>query len=98
MALQSLKRIGVLTPLAALLLVLVLIDVFLTLGNQSLGVDVAQRQQFIGQSIQLEGLHGEIVNTLAAVAAKYNDEQMKSLLASQGIGAAESPTPGGGGQ
>ncbi len=73
------------TVVAALILVLVLADVLLGLGNQSLRQEVSERQQFIAQSMQLEGLHREIVTTLAAVALKSNDEQLKGLLSSQGI-------------
>ena len=75
----------VLTILAALMLVLVLANVLLSLGNQSLRVDVNERQQLITQGMQLEGLHREIVTVLASIAVKSNDEQLKSLLASQGI-------------
>jgi hypothetical protein len=74
-----------LTIVAALILVLVLADVLLGLGNQSLRQEVSERQQFIAQSMQLEGLHREIITTLAAVALKTNDEKLKGLLASQGI-------------
>jgi hypothetical protein len=81
----SLKKIGFLTPVAALLLVLVLVNVLLTLGNQSLRQQLTERQQFLSQSIQMEGLYREIVTTLATVAAKTNDPELKSLLESQGI-------------
>ena len=74
-----------LTVLAALILVLVLVDILLGLGNQSLRVEVSERQQFVAQSMQLEGLHREIITTLATVALKTNDEKLKGLLASQGI-------------
>ncbi|MET0500007.1 MAG: hypothetical protein ABW172_00640 [Candidatus Binatia bacterium] len=74
-----------LTVLAALLLVLVLVGILLSLGNQSLRVEVSDRQQFIAQSMQLEGLHREIITTLVTAALKTNDEKLKGLLASQGI-------------
>ncbi len=74
-----------LTVLAALLLVLVLVGILLSLGNQSLRVEVSERQQFIAQSMQLEGLHREIITTLATAALKTNDEKLKGLLAAQGI-------------
>jgi len=91
MAANALKRIGFLTPLAGLMLVLVLLNVLLSLGNQSLRADVNERQQFIAQSIQLEELNREIVAALASVAVKNNDEQLKTLLASQGISLVGSP-------
>lgn len=96
MAANVLKRIGFLTPLAGLTLILVLVNVLLSLGNQSLRLEVTERRQFITQSIQLEGLHREIVTALASVAVKDNDEQLKSLLASQGISLVGNPRAAGG--
>ena len=61
----------------------------------SLRVDVSQRQQFIAQSMQLEGLHREIVTALASIAVRNNDEQLKGLLASQGINLGANPGPAG---
>ncbi len=84
------------TVLAALLLVLVVAAIGLSLWNQSLRVEVSQRQQFISQSFQLEGLHREIVTALANIALKTNDPQLKSLLASQGINLNPEPGQAGG--
>lgn len=84
-----------LTVLAVLILILVLADILLGLGNQSLRVEVSERQQFIAQSMQLEGLHREIITTLATVALKTNDEKLKGLLASQGISFGADPGAAG---
>jgi hypothetical protein len=81
----------ILTVLAALMLVLVLVNILLSFGNQSLRTEVGERQQFISQSLQLEGLQREIVTVLATVALKTKDEPLKALLASQGINL--DPTP-----
>ena len=96
MAANFLKKIGFLTPLAGLALVLVLVNVLLSLGNQFLRLDVNERQQFITQSIQLEELHREIVAALASVAVKSNDRQLKDLLASMGINLVDPRAAGGG--
>ncbi|MGH7845612.1 MAG: hypothetical protein ACREQW_10640 [Candidatus Binatia bacterium] len=85
MAADSLKRIGFLTLLAVLILILALVNVLLTLGNQSVRVQLAERQQSMNQSIQMEGLDREIVGALASVAVKNNDAELKGLLASQDI-------------
>jgi hypothetical protein len=95
MAANILKRIGFLTPLAGLTLALVLVNVLLSFGNQSLRLEINERQQFITQSIQLEGLHREIVTALASIAVKDNDKQLKGLLASQGIGFVGDPGEAG---
>ena len=96
MAALSLKRIGFLTPLAVLILILVLVNVLLTLGNQSLRQQLAQRQQLINQSIQMEAIHREIVTGIATIAVKTNDAELKNLLASQGVNLGGDPkVPGG---
>ena len=90
------KGKGVLTGLAVLLLLLVLVNILISLGNQSLRLEVNERQQFLAQSMQLEGLHREIITVLATVALKTNNDQLKSLLASQGINLGQSPPPAAG--
>ena len=85
----------VLTGLAVLMLVLVLVNILMSLGNQSVRAEVNERQQFLAQSMQLEGLHREIITVLATVALKTNNDQLKSLLASQGINFGQPPPPTG---
>jgi len=84
-----------LTVLAVLVLVLVLVNILLSLGNQSVRAEVNERQQVLAQGMQLEGLHREIVTVLATVALKTNNDQLKSLLASQGINLGQPPPPAG---
>jgi len=84
-----------LTVLAVLVFVLVLVNILLSLGNQSVRAEVNERQQVLAQGMQLEGLHREIVTVLATVALKTNNDQLKSLLASQGINLGQPPPPAG---
>jgi hypothetical protein len=77
------------------MLVLVLVNILMSLGNQSVRAEVNERQQFLAQSMQLEGLHREIITVLATVALKTNNDQLKSLLASQGINFGQPPPPAG---
>jgi len=90
------KGKGILTGLAVLMLLLVLVNILISLGNQSLRMEVNERQQFLAQSMQLEGLHREIITVLATVALKTNNDQLKSLLASQGINLGQAPPPAAG--
>lgn len=53
--------------------------------NRSIQADVNNRQQYIQQSIQLEGLYREIVKSLADLSAKKNDEQLRDLLKTHGF-------------
>ena len=90
------KGKGVLTGLAVLMLLLVLVNILVSLGNQSLRLEVNERQQFLAQSMQLEGLHREIITVLATVALKTNNDPLRSLLASQGINLGQPPPPAAG--
>jgi uncharacterized protein YpmS len=76
---------GTLSALALLALVLVIVNVALFSSNRTAQADVAGRQQFIQQSVQLETLYQQLVRSLAELSAKNNDAQLKSVLAAQGI-------------
>lgn len=53
--------------------------------NRGLRADIETRQQYVQQSLQLEGLYREIVRALAELGARNNDEQVRSLLQQHGI-------------
>jgi hypothetical protein len=53
--------------------------------NQALQGDVNSRAQYIQQTVQLEGIHREIVNAIANLAVRYKDDALKTILAQQGI-------------
>ncbi len=82
--------------LAVIGLVLVVANVLLAMGNQSVQADVTERQQFIAQSIQLEQLNRQVVAVLANMAMKSNDEQLKKLLADSGVALGQNPESAGG--
>lgn len=75
----------VLSTLSALVLLLVLANVFIAIGNQSIQTDVSERQQVIASTLQLEALNRQLINVLANLALKTNDEQLKAVLATVGI-------------
>jgi uncharacterized protein YpmS len=81
-----------LTILSSLILLLVMVNIFVSLGNQSIQSEVGERQQVIAQTIQLETLNRQLINVLANLALKTNDEGLKKVLAAGGINlSAESP-------
>lgn len=87
-----------LTAVAALTLLLVIVNAVLFLGNRSTQIEVNSRQQYVQQSIQLEGLYREIVRALADLSIKNDDKQIRDMLASQGISvsaAGQGAAPGG---
>ncbi len=73
------------TVWSVLVLVLVLLNILIGLGNQSVQAEVTERQQEIAQTIQLEALNRQLVTVLASMAVKTNDAQLKKLLADSGV-------------
>ena len=74
------------TICSCLLLVLVLVNILLGFGNQSLQSEVSERQQMIAQAIHLETLHRQ--------AVKPNDPKLKELLAASGFTLSPKPEAG----
>lgn len=71
--------------LGFLSLILVFVNMFLLVGNQSLQRTVAERQQLIMRGIQMQAPAREVITALANLAVKSDDEQLKQLLANHGI-------------
>jgi hypothetical protein len=74
-----------LTVLAALALVLAVTDIVMFSSNQQSQNEYSGRTQYIQQSLQLEPIYQGMIRSLAELSAKNNDQQIKSLLNSQGI-------------
>lgn len=64
---------------------LLALNVYLLRGNRAVQQEIAARQQFVQQSVQLEGLYREIVRALAELAARNNDADVRAMLARHGI-------------
>jgi predicted Holliday junction resolvase-like endonuclease len=78
------------TAWSVLVLILVLVNILIGLGNQSIQAEVTERQQEIAQTIQLEALNRQLVTVLASMAVKTNDAQLKKLLADSGVNVGDS--------
>jgi hypothetical protein len=74
-----------LTGLSVLVLLLVLVNIVIGIGNQSVQSEVSERQQVIAQTMQLEALNRQLINVLANLALKTNDEPLMGVLAAAGI-------------
>jgi hypothetical protein len=72
----------VLGSLAVLLLVA---NVCLIDGNRSLQAEIGRRQGLIGNSVNLSNLNQSLVQALAQIAVDDNDQDVRELLAGQGI-------------
>jgi ferritin len=73
------------TGLSVLVLLLVLVNIVIGIGNQSVQSEVSERQQVIAQTMQLEALNRQLINVLANLALKTNDEPLMGVLAAAGI-------------
>ena len=78
-------QFGIVTGVAALAALLMLSSVVLASMNRGLQSDIGQRQQYVQQSVQLEGLYREIVRSLAELGARNNDNDVRALLQRHGI-------------
>ncbi len=81
---NKLQHLG-LTVLAGGCLLLAAVNVALSASNRSMQADIGQRQQFVQQSVQLEGLYREIIRALAELGARNNDQDVRALLLRHGI-------------
>ena len=80
-----------LTVLALAGVALAGMNMMLYQGNRATQTEVAGRQQYIAQSVQLEGLYREIVKALADLSIKAQDGDLRNLLATQGITVSATP-------
>ena len=78
-------KFSLVTAIALIGSILVLVNVSIHRANRTLQADVAQRQQFINQSIQLSRLNNEFIKALAQLSAETDDESIRQLLADQGV-------------
>jgi hypothetical protein len=85
-------QFNTLIALGALSLLLTAVNAILFTTNRESQAEIAQRQQYVQQSVALEGLYREIVKALAELGARSNDRGILDILAAQGL----SVTVGGG--
>lgn len=78
-------QFNLLTALGTAALLLVLMNAVMFTQNRAVQAALNQRQQFIQQTVPLEGLYRDIVKALAEMAVKGGDRQVLEMLAGQGI-------------
>jgi hypothetical protein len=76
---------SILTGLGVLALGATVTGIGLTEHNNGLRRGIAEQQQYVQQSVQLEGLYREMVRALAELSARSGDESLRSLLQRHGI-------------
>lgn len=83
----------ILSVVAALCLLLVILDIAIVRSNQTLRTDVDRRGQYIQQSAQLQVLYQDMVKALADLAVQNKDDQLRDLLRQEGITINANATP-----
>ena len=81
----------VLVVLAAVPLVLTVVDFVLAEGNHALRAEVDQRQHLISQSAQLQRFNQALIHQIAVAAVKSRDGKLRDLLSQNGITITVSP-------
>lgn len=74
-------------------LALAIASAWLARANVAMQSQVQSRQQYLQQSVQLEGLYREIVRALAELAARSDDAEVKAMLGKHGISYTVNPSP-----
>jgi hypothetical protein len=78
-------QFNLLTALSATALLLVVSNSVLFTLNRDAQGELNRQQQFIQQTLPLEGLYRDIVKALAETAVKGNDRKVLDMLAAQGL-------------
>ncbi len=76
---------AILLGLAGLTPILVLLNVWLVLGDQSRQAEVNRRQEFINQSIRLSRINEGLIRALATASVNTKDDKLRQVLTEQGI-------------
>jgi ABC-type Na+ efflux pump permease subunit len=77
----------------ALALVMVLLSISLFLSNRSVQAEVNSRQQYINDSIKINRLSNQLIQSLANLSAQTKDDKLKGLLSAHGIQFSEKSLP-----
>ncbi|MBC7727273.1 MAG: hypothetical protein H7242_06610 [Microbacteriaceae bacterium] len=87
-------QFNLLTVLGTSALLLVLSNALLFTQNRNAQRTLGQGQQFVQQTVPLEGLYRDIARALAEMAVKGNDRQVLDMLATQGLSVTVNGTAG----
>jgi len=71
------------------------VDIALFERNRGVQAELAGRQQFLQKTQGLETLHRELVNAIASLVARDNDEDLRKILTDHGISGSAAPRPPG---
>lgn len=81
----------ILSVIAALGLLLMILDIIYVNRNQTVRAEVEGRGQYIQQSVQLQGLYQEMIKALADLSVRNKDDKLRDLLNQEGINITVNP-------
>ena len=84
-----------LSALAVTSIMLVVINISMAQQNREMRQQVGQRQLFIAQTVPIEKLNKQIINSIARVAMETEDSALHHLLKEQGIQVRAAGDPAG---
>jgi hypothetical protein len=85
-------QFNVVVALAAVTLVLVITNMVLFSRNRAQQQEINNRQLYIQQTAQLEGLYQQMIRAVAELSARNNDAALGAVLTRQGITFNVTPT------
>ena len=89
------RQLGLLSfGVAAVTLILVILNSFLVVRNQGIEAEVQQRQQIINQSLQVNQVSNALLQMLGQSVLRTQDPQITTLLSEFGITVSETPPAG----
>jgi hypothetical protein len=80
-----------LTIIALIATALAISNMAMFVQNRDLQVQASSRTQFIQQGAQLQNLYRDLLNVLAELAMRNQDQELRDLLATQGVSLGASP-------
>jgi hypothetical protein len=85
-----------LTVIAVVAVALAVTNMAMFVQNRDLQIQASTRTQFIQQGAQLQNLYRDLMNGLADLAVRNQDQGLRDLLAAQGVSlnAPQTPPPG----
>jgi hypothetical protein len=85
-------QFNVVVLLAVVSLVLVIANMSLFSRNRLQQQEISDRQLYVQQTAQLEGLYQQLIRGIAELSARNNDAALGAVLARQGITFTVTPT------
>ncbi len=85
-------QFSVVITLAVVTLVLVIANMVLFSRNRAQQEQISNRQLYVQQTAQLEGLYQQLIRAIAELSARNNDAELGAVLNRQGITFSATPT------